>query len=252
MTAPPILEVAETNLAETYQALGFATQCAQALEGAGFVGCTGAFPHPICNFAIVSSGSRASVNELRAAAEGHPGFHIYVSTAVGSPAGGRMLIGAGFKLVHRLVQMASMPGGEPVPLPLQAADLLEPRRRIARFMMVQFFSRHPGWIRDRVCEATAAAQGLDLYATQQGRELIGAVMLRPNPQSIGLYNLCVAAMERGRGFGSEIVKMVQRHATVSQLPVILQCNQELEPWYERLGFQQVGSVDVFAPASSTR
>ena len=245
-------EVAKANLTETYVALGLATPGAKILEGDGIVGCVGDFPHPICNFAVCASGAHAAVEDLTRQAGAHPGFHVYVSVACGGRSNGSLLIRAGFKLVHNLVQMAWLPGTEAAPMPIPAADTLDRRRQIARFMMSQFFSRHPDWIRDRVCEATAMARGLDLYAVQAGRELLGAVMLRPSAGSIGLYNLCVAAMERGRGHGTEIVRMVQGHAAVAPVPVILQCNRDLEPWYRGLGFQGVGSIEVYALAPSAR
>ena len=252
MNADDLHEIAKTNLTETYLALGQATNDVETLDMPGVVGCRGKFPHPICNFAITQSGSNAAVEDLRTLAQAHPGFHVYVCVASGCRSTGPLLLRAGFRLVHNLVQMLADPAEEAVPMPIDAAETLEGRRKIARFMMSQFFSRHPDWIRDRVCEATACAHGLDLYAVQAGRELLGAVMLRPSERSVGLYNLCVAAMERGRGHGSEIVRMVLRHAAVSRLPVILQCDRDLERWYSGFGFRAVGSIEVYAQAPSAR
>jgi ribosomal protein S18 acetylase RimI-like enzyme len=252
MSPAELNQVAIVNLIETYVALGTATSRASLLDEDGLVGCLGDFPHPICNFAICQPGPAIASDKLKRFATEHSGFHVYVSVARGSRSAGPSLLRAGFKQVHELVQMVSAPGLQAAPMAVQATELPDERRKIARFMMTQFFSRHPDWVRDRVCEATAMARGLDLYALHAGREMLGAVMLRPSAGSVGLYNLCVAAMQRGKGHGSEIVRMVQQYANSKEQPVILQCNEELEPWYRKLGFSAVGSVEVYAAAPSTR
>jgi predicted N-acetyltransferase YhbS len=243
---------AKANLAETYLSLGSATGCAQMLDGPDVVGCIGEFPHPMCNFALLSDGPKSAVEELREVAIHHPGFHVYLCTAKGERCSGGALTKAGFRQVHALVQMASPAAKEQERMPLALASSPDDRRQVARFMMSQFFSRHPDWIKERVCEATATAGGLELYAMHAGRGFIGAVMLRPSQKSIGLYNLCVAGMKRSQGHGSSIVQAVKRHAAVFGVPVILQCADELERWYRSLGFAAIGQMDVYALPPSIR
>ena len=62
---------------------------------------------------------------------------------------------------------------------------------------------------------------------------------------LGLYNLCVHPGFRGLGWGTSIVQATLSLAYRMGIPVTLQCEPKLVPWYEHLGFEAVGSVDVY-------
>ena len=119
------------------------------------------------------------------------------------------------------------------------------RRKIAEFMMDQFFHRQPTSFRRGITEATATASCLKLFRAQWNNKAAGAVMISEHATMLGIYNLCVAPPFRRRGWGAAIVKSVVAKAQAQGYGVTLQCEPGLVAWYGSLGFQEVGSVSVY-------
>jgi hypothetical protein len=117
------------------------------------------------------------------------------------------------------------------------------RRHVAGFMARQFFSRMPKQGRDAIAEATAAGSHT-LWTVGPPRSPEAAVMLVEQSGAVGLFNLCVRPDLRRKGLGAGIVRAVQRSAAGLGRPVVLQCEPELAPWYARLGFEPVGTVEA--------
>jgi GNAT superfamily N-acetyltransferase len=250
MNQGELYELALHNLTDTYMALGKAAGNGGIFDNAGLQGFASAFPHPISNFAVVQQMTPELASDLRSIVSSRLAFHVYIGASNNMRRSCSLLRKAGFRNTHTLFVMATRPGNDVGGLPLEKAETTQARADIADFMMSQFPSSYPEWIRHEVMRATAEAEGLDLYSFEPNRERIGAIMLRRNDSCVGLYNLCVAEPERSRGVGTMLVRMTQRVANRQKQPVILQCDRRLVSWYEHLGFRCVGKVEVFVSSQN--
>lgn len=244
MTTAELEPPAARNLVETYFRLGRATPGAQEVREPGFRACLGEFRHPICNFAADLDLDPWSVRRLKQLALPRGTFNVY-TLPVDRPANlSGLLERAGFRMTYRLVQMAAAPEEIASPaLDLRSPESEEERTAIARFMADQFFSRQSTQFRGKVADATATAEGLELFELWDRRERAAAMMLCHTGDAVGVYNLCVASAFRGRGVGRALVRWARARA--AGLPVALQCDGRLESWYRSLGFSSLGTVDVF-------
>lgn len=233
------------NLIDTYLALGRAAGKGEQIVGSGVWGYASSFPHPISNFAVVGEVRADCAAALRRIAEPRKSFHVYLYDRLADRRTRACLRRQGFRNTHLLQVMAAEPTAPPGGMPLDKADTPEARLAVAGFMVGQFPSSHPEWVREEVRQATAAAQGLDLYSLSENGAMIAAMMLRRNGSCIGLYNLCVKAEERGRGYGRLLVAMARRHASSLRVPLVLQCDRSLAAWYEGLGFVKSGRIEVY-------
>jgi len=135
---------------------------------------------------------------------------------------------------------------------LVLAESKEKRLEIAKFMTEQFFARQTESFRQRVASATADAAGLDLYELLSYGRTTGAVMLCPGDTVVGLYNLCVASVSRGIGLGKELTAWALSEAYKEGKLVTLQCDARLQPWYENMGFQSTGMIEVYTLSKGGR
>jgi len=246
MMAPISVERASfQNLIDTYLALGRAAGKGEQIVGKGVYGYASSFPHPISNFAVVSEVVPATASDLRQIAETRRSFNVYLYDLLASRQSRSLLRKQGFRNTHMLQVMSAAPTVPPGGLPLDRAETPVDRLAVAEFMISQFPSTSPGWIMEEVCQATACAEGLDLYSLKEEGGIIAAMMLRRNESCIGLYNLCVKAEERRRGYGKLLVTIAKRHASNLRVPLILQCNRSLVAWYEDLGFVKNGRIEVY-------
>jgi predicted GNAT family acetyltransferase len=233
------------NLTDTYMALGRASGKGEEIVGSGIHGYASSFPHPISNFAIANDVTPNIAADLKRIAETRSAFHVYLYSEVAGRLAKTHLRKQGFRNTHVLQVMSTAPIVPPGGLPIDRAESDERRDGVSQFMLSQFPSTYPDWIRDEVRHATAAAEGLDLYSMAENGEIVAAMMLRRNDSCIGLYNLCVKAEERGRGLGRLLVTMAKRYASNLRVPLILQCDRSLVSWYQALGFVKTGKIEVY-------
>lgn len=233
------------NLTDTYMALGRAAGKGEQIVGKGIQGYASSFPHPISNFAVLSDVSPSLAVDLKSIAETRRAFHAYLYDGVADRQSRQLLRKQGFRNTHVLQVMSVAPVVPPGGLPLERAEDYEARVEVARFMISQFPSSYPDWIRDEVRDATASAEGLDLYCLREEGGIVAAMMLRRNDSCIGLYNLCVKAEERRRGYGKLLVTMAKRYASNLRVPLILQCDRSLVSWYQDCGFVKTGKIEVY-------
>jgi ribosomal protein S18 acetylase RimI-like enzyme len=238
-------EAASQNLFQTYVELGRATPGAHLWVEEGFTACSGAFEHPICNFAADLKLDRSTVARLRLLAQAHPSFCVYFADSENGTRGANLLAEDGFRLAYQLVQMVAEPGGIGDEAPLHEATTAAERIHTATFMVDQFFKRQAPVFRRRVAEATARALDLRLLTLREHNHIQAAVMLCESGGTLGIYNLCVAQSLRGMGIGKNIVRTVLNMARCEGSLVTLQCDLSLVPWYRDQGFRIVGSVDVY-------
>ena len=244
VVADPRIEAATANLSHTYLELGRSSANPHVWSEEGFRACTGSLGHAICNFATDIVPCEQVARRLRAIAERRRCFALYTFPPHDDKTRLQALGDAGFALSHRLLIMTSeKASGDPTQL--QEADNPVERRKIAEFMVDQFFHRQPTSFRRGIAEATAAAASLKLFKATWNERTAGAVMISEHSGIVGLYNLCVAPQFRRRGWGSAIVRTIAGRASETGRNVTLQCEPSLASWYSSLGFKEVGSVSVF-------
>jgi hypothetical protein len=242
VTGASILRSAADNLEFTYLSIGRATPGAIVSHGAGYSACVCEFGHAVGNFAIVRGGTRESAKELLELAEAAESFNIY-SPPEAPESAARHLRSAGFEQTWRLSQLVA--SGK-VAEGITQFELVEDERRleVARYMADQFFFRQKASVREVIAKATAHS-GLELLRIVHKGSPVGAVMIAQIAGLLGVYNLCIEADLRGRGFGSEAMKGMLALSARRGCDVVLQCDVSLVPWYSSLGFREAGSVDVY-------
>ncbi|MFQ3587860.1 MAG: GNAT family N-acetyltransferase [Fimbriimonadaceae bacterium] len=239
------------NLSHTYLGIGRAAPGAEVGSGPGFLYCRCDFPHPIGNFGILLEDSAPAIDALAEKAEGRPAFHIYAPTHLDDDDLARRLARKGFRGGYRLCLMLANPSPArcgarfPADVALHQAETVEARDRVARFMGEQFFARHGDEVVRQLAATTTAAPHV-LWFAECGHTMVGAVMISRSERALGIYNLCVGPAYQGRGIGAAIVAQVLRLGDKIGKSVVLQCDGSLERWYEGLGFETVGEVQVAA------
>jgi len=252
MTLPEIQSGASDNLLRTYFSLGLAIPNSTMIAEDGFKACVGEFDHPICNFAAGLHLDPWSAKQLKHLASNKRSFNVYVLPGDTPRHLGELLHRCDFRVSYRLVQMVAEPVGSHHGPRVLAAESHEKRLDVARFMTEQFFNRQSETFRQRVAQATADAKGLDLYELLAYDRRCAAVMLCPGDSVVGIYNLCVAAANRGVGLGKELTAWALSEAFKAGKVVTLQCDSRLQPWYVNQGFRSTGMIDVYTLPKSTR
>jgi predicted GNAT family acetyltransferase len=189
--------------------------------------------------------TRRAAEEVAALCKERPCISVFTVAGDRPASIGMQLIEAGFELRHTLVEMAWL--GEHVTAAegvLVLAQGVEERRRIADFMTRQFFWRGSYDQRRRIAEATAKSPN-QLYTLDAMDPPRAAIMLVPQEDSLGIYNLCVQEDLRGTGLGGRLVRLAQAMAARHGVPAVLQCEASLARWYQSFGFIRVGSVDAY-------
>ncbi|MEA2552328.1 MAG: hypothetical protein QOJ65_504 [Fimbriimonadaceae bacterium] len=234
---------AALNLAHTYLELGRATGGAEVWQEVGFQACKGPMEHPICNFAVDLKVDPGVAARLREIALERRCFSVY-GIFPDSDEEEHVLESHGFALSHKLqLMVCDEAAAEATPI-VEAVTPLE-KRKLATFMVDQFFHRQPTGFRRKITEATASSESLRLFRADWSGKTAGAVMVSEHAGVLGIYNLCVAPQFRSRGWGSAIVRSVIEIARAKGCGVTLQCAPVLASWYGSLGFKEVGSVSVF-------
>lgn len=239
---------ASENLRATYFALVEPMPRVQVIRNSGYDGCLGEFHHPICNFVVLNRDDPSTLGEVAGLLRSRNYLNVYALHDSAESLWAEPLAEEGMESNQSLFVMASK--GFLRSASVQMRQALEPaqRLRVARFMASQFFALHPSDVRDRIARATAAVDRLRLYEVVLGHSTVGAVMLHETGKTVGLYNLCVSPINRGRGIGSDIVRWVCEVAEAEGKSVALQCEARLRGWYESLGFEKIGTLEVYGLA----
>lgn len=242
------LEPLARNLSETYLAIASGVPGTTIENHGDWQAATNQFAHPICNFAVMSSGAPAPVAELKALSNERKFFNIYLPRSEQENPTGEQLMRSGFRKLYVLHQMVGRSPSASDSAVLKEAIALQEREKLAEFMALQFFGSQSPAVRRQIMYASLSSPELKLYELMDvsiRQRPIGAVMLHRTPGVLGLYNLCVAPAYRGQGRGSSIVNAVLLQAGTEHVIVGLQCDPALCAWYEQLGLHRVGFVDVF-------
>lgn len=232
------------NLLQTYVELGTAAGARPVEETAGFRAYASLTVHPICNFAIDLDLSPHAARQLAEIATEKPSFCVYRSPSDKPEHIDEVLERAGFERAYSLTMMIADGQIRNESIGLQRVNDPGERVEVARFMTDQFFSRQNEAFRRVVSDATASADSLSLYQAWSGRQRVACVMLSEG-EVLGLYNLCVHPTFRGIGWGISTVQSVLSLAAKTKRHVTLQCEPRLQSWYEHLGFEVIGAIDVF-------
>lgn len=153
----------------------------------------------------------------------------------------------GLRESHRMKLMIARAGGVSDPSVLELP--LEDARRVAEFMVEQFFWTAPPNVRSRVTEmAECMTQDprQTTYAIHGDSGIEGAVSVFYSESAAGLYNVCVRPESRGRGLGTALVGHACHMAAFRSEKVVLQCSEFLAGWYRALGFREVGESVALA------
>lgn len=204
----------------------------------------------VARFQVSESRVEALAEELREHAAATPSFWVFLSDCCAPDWLERTLFEKGFDLRHRLVQMAWC-GGPILPHEKgeQAVDLRD-REATAKFMSELFFWRSTQSARMVVQRSTShSPHRLYQWRDEQGTRV--GVLVSESKDCLGLYNLCVRTDSRGLGLGTEAIRFVQSLASAENRKIILQCQPNMMPWYEKAGFRQVGYVDALTHSPIT-
>lgn len=243
------------NILHTYLSLAGAQPHTQVWQLPEYTMCTGPAELSFCNFAAGFSLSSdrhlalSTLQELKQRVVDNRRFWVFHLSGDQPSNLPTLLLEAGFVPKHGLIEMAH--GPSPTAPGLQLSHWVEPedRNRVAEFMANVFFWRMGREYRSQVARATVGS-GLDLYSFEEDGEVVGALMLSLSGRSVGLYNLCVEDDRRNRGLGSAMVRFVQGLCYERGLPLLLQCDATLQPWYASLGFEKVGRLTAYAVQAS--
>lgn len=248
-TQPSLGELAPratANLLATYLAIGRAFPGSEIRETDGYLALLSDLPHPSGNFAARLRLDPWSAGELRALAATRPAFQAVALPDDGPEHLPELLRRAGFEPIQRLVAMIATPAYGLAGLDMAACEEPEDRRRIGRFMADVFFARESISLRMAMAEAVVEAAPLSVYGHLSRERPVAAVTLMRSEGMLGIYNLCVAGAQRGRGLGASLVAWCLAQAAAEGCPACLQCVPTLEPWYARHGFVRSGSITVWA------
>jgi ribosomal protein S18 acetylase RimI-like enzyme len=244
-------DLARSNLATTYLALGQATGGTDLLQDEGFVACLSSTPHPICNFAIDLHLDPWSVRRLASIAAERQTFFVYQMPSDRPDHTTGLLERSGFRRGYELRVMFSERAQAATTVELVPARTSVERLELAKFMTDQFFPRQNLPFRRLITSATAKAEELSLFGVWSGSQRVATLMLCDGP-TLGIYNLCVHPSHRGLGWGTSVVSAVQSLAFRTDRQVTLQCEPRLEPWYKQLGFETIGTIGVYDLAEPHR
>ena len=121
----------------------------------------------------------------------------------------------------------------------------EEAEEIADFIVAQFLARNREIERKTMRDTLVGAEGIELYELiSPAGDRIAAAITCMTGELTGIYNFCVRADRRGSGVGSGFLKALRRSAKTPY--ICLQCYSPLTSWYRREGFEQIGSIQVFA------
>jgi ribosomal protein S18 acetylase RimI-like enzyme len=217
-----------------------------------FQGYTSAIPHAIGNFAIDLRLDSAVVRSLARLASEHSHFQIYHLPTDEPEYVRDLLTNGGFAETYGLELFGTL---DPQPLGLHEGDpkleIIESKEQHARLRTMEFIAAEflPGNQRPTqhwMVEATAKARELELFNLMVEGNWIGGFMLAEFGDGIGLYNLCIKARYRRRGYGRSAMNFFLGRAKEREKHAILQSDPTLSNWYDQLGLIKLGRMQTYS------
>ncbi|RYG19603.1 N-acetyltransferase [bacterium] len=148
--------------------------------------------------------------------------------------------------MQRLVSMVAHPSETKADIGMTYCTEPDERLEVGQFISEAFFSREPVAIRGAMANALAQAPSLTVHSHIVKDRPVAAVTLARDADILGIYNLCVAPKQRGKGIGSALVRWCLAEAAAENRPACLQCLPTLEPWYLGLGFTRSSTITVWS------
>jgi GNAT superfamily N-acetyltransferase len=232
------------NLRETYFRIGAAGPDVETRECPEFAACRSPHRHPTCNFAVVSLVQPEVLVEVVRWGEASKPFNVYTYSGLDDPPLDDLMGRFGLRSSTMLLAMSGGVGRRHENIEWTIAEGAAERLAVTTFMAQQFFSVQPAAIRDVVALSTAHS-GIPLASANLEGRVVGAVMKNSGPHELGIYNLCVSPNFRGKGIGTQMMEDLIVQAGEAGQTAALQCDRRLASWYERLGLETVGVVDVW-------
>jgi ribosomal protein S18 acetylase RimI-like enzyme len=246
---PELAARGRRNVVHTYVELARTVQGAKVERPEGFVAVSTPINLSFCNFALdfdIETRDEARVmRDLKAIADGKDAFRAFHLPIQSEDPTSKWLYRHGWRCQHSLIQMACLPRQI-----AESAELFKcveawDRLAVAEFMVDQFFWRQTLAMRRFILDATVASCH-DHYRIGEPRSIQSAVMTSSQPDSLGLYNLCVRRNLRGKGIGRQVLRSIQGLAGHLNVPLVLQCDNSLQSWYEKMSFKKTGIVESYA------
>lgn len=245
----PTVEASRQNILQTYDGLAMAVPGTQRNLSPEFAAYAGESSVPFCNFAAAfnfdPSEAGAVLRRLRELAEPEPRFTVFSLSGDRPATLHDHLVQGGFRVSNSLDQMVSDRLMQEPAAPLKEATSESHRRAVATMVVEIFFSHAAQWIRDQTIDCTANSPHRLFWTDVDGRPA-GCVMLVESPSALGLYSLGVLRPFRGFGLGKQIIRACRDISEAKNLPLILQCADNLTPWYQRCGFRKLGFVHAYS------
>ena len=245
--------IVRSNAIATYLGLVAAVEGSVVTKPHGFTLVRGPGFFSFCNFAagfhIEDSDLDEAIALLQAQARECFGFYVFAMSGDTPDRLDERLVECGFEVRQRLVSMASVLAPAQGELDARLVTDRQERADVATFMARQFFWSMPSEARSAIAAATSAC-GHTVWCVGQASDPRAAVMLVEQHDSVGLFNLCVKPELRSKGIGGDLVRAVQTAASNLGRPVVLQCGEDLVPWYQNLGFDRVGHVTALTLSSA--
>lgn len=246
-----LLERAERCTYESYLKLAKCLPAHENLSKVGLYIARSAKTFAFSNFIGLTRTSEVGVHELvelvNQIFQGHRP-NVFVITN-GSPDSMRKeMVEGGFAEHYQLAVLAKLSDSDLPVRDLERATTRSERRNVARFMADSFFTTLAVQQRQSVITSTAESE-LDLVALPncRDRNLQAAAMFAVFPEEVGIFNVCVARRERGRGVGSDLMSKIESLPDVRGKAMCLQCHEELVGWYTALGFKRAGTLYCWRP-----
>lgn len=241
-----LVERAQRNLLETYVAIGAAGPDAEVCRTERWAAVRSPHLHPISNFAVALDKSPETLSEIAAFSTGRPIYLLYTFGDAEGAVRESEMAWLNLRHHHVLAMLAAPPTPDETDAEIHFYSEPSERIRIARFMTKQFFPHQPADYREIIAVATEACGAAMARVVRNGVEA-GAAMILESHDLAGVLNLCVDRPLRGQGFGMDIVAAIRQWSAQKGIPISLQCEPRLTPWYERQGLALIGKVEVWTP-----
>ncbi len=236
---------ARQNLITTYMTMARATEGATISQEPGWVQSSSRERFAFAQFALGFEGDEQAAARLRMVLTHQPWKRLFHITGDTMPGLLDIFEGAGYRQLYQLVELASEE--EPVEGTgrLRLAEDHE-REWVADQMVDCFFNKQDRGFTSAVSESTLRCN-CPLWLMENDGQPQCVAMTVVTPGTLGIYNVCVPQHLRRQGYGSQMVRALQRYAAQRGLLAVLQCDPRLAEWYQRMGFFFVGEVKSFAP-----
>ncbi|MBL8049021.1 MAG: GNAT family N-acetyltransferase [Chthonomonas sp.] len=243
------LRAARDNLRHTYVELARNVPGTSVHQRGQFTQTVSTAPLTICNMVIDCQIPEADVAQVvadfRLASGRSKAFRVFQASGDQPEDLGLWLMAEGFTLEYSLALMTRPADPDDVPAAMRLVETDAERRTVIDFMVGTFFSRRDPALRRFVMEANLRSPFELWVCGSPGSPPEGAVMLVDRPESLGMYNLCVAPRRRREGVGSGILHFCQAQASARGKIFTFQADSRMVVWYRERGGIEIGSVKIY-------